>query len=99
LIDYSEALSVSEYEGDGHTTVWTFSFVGAFLSRDHVIVDIITGERAYQPIAFAWIDDSTIKIEPAIQAHQKFRIRPSTPRGAPLLDFTDGVARLHGDGA
>lgn len=84
-------LSVNEYIGDGSTTNWPISFAGGFISRDHVLADVITEGPTYAPLEFTWVDDSNVEISPAVALGARFRVYRNTPRSQPLLDFSDGA--------
>lgn len=87
-----EYLTISEFLGDGVTTSWEFNFAGGYISRDHVRAEYRNGEEVVpiplSPSNFA--SDFTLVISPPIPAGATLRIFRSTPKEAPLVNFTGG---------
>ncbi|WP_448500706.1 phage tail fiber domain-containing protein [Sphingomonas sp.] len=84
-------LSVCEFTGDGSTLNWSVSFAGGYLNRDHVVAEIVMPDLSVSRIPFSWVDDSTIKIDPAVNVGQRFRVYRDTPKDQPLAQFSDGA--------
>ena len=89
-----QLLSRTIYDTDGVTVNWDFSFSGGYIDRGHVkaYVDLPTGERTELTVTPGmFIGPYQLAITPAILSGRKLTIYRDTPKGMPLVDFTDGA--------
>lgn len=77
---------------DGVTQEWDFSFAGGYLSRDHVkVLFWPTGEfiGVPQEPAFTFLNDTRVRVTPAVPAGGTLEIRRVTPITQALVEFND----------
>lgn len=77
------AYSYALFNGDGSTTVFGFSF--GYLDKSHISASV-NGT----PVSFSWLNDSAVSISPAPANGTVVQIKRNTPKGQPLVDFSDG---------
>lgn len=86
------ALSQTFHDTNGTTEEWDISLSGGYLSRDHVKAYFYpTGnlEDARAPVSFTWLNDTRIRITPALTAGGKLLLQRETPRADLLVEFTN----------
>lgn len=86
------ALSQTFHNTNGVTEEWDLSLSGGYLSRDHVKAYFYpTGnlEDARQTKTFTWMNDTRIRITPALSSGGKLLIQRETPRADLLVQFTN----------
>lgn len=80
------AFSYKDYPGDGTTKFFNVPF--PFLARDHVSVIDVSDET---PVAFSWVTDSQIEINPPVDNSTVIRIRRNTPVDNRVVNFQDAT--------
>jgi hypothetical protein len=86
------ALSQTFHNTNGVTEEWDLSLSGGYLSRDHVKAYFYpTGnlEDARQTKTFTWLNDTRIRITPALASDGMLLIQRETPRNDLLVQFTN----------
>lgn len=77
--------------GDGVQTQWEFNFSGGYISQDHVkgyVTDATTGLST--DLVLSWVGPNTVQVVPAVPDGDSIVIYRDTPKGAPLVDYTEG---------
>lgn len=89
MAEYS--YSINTFIGDSETVTWPIKFDGGYLSRDHVRARLWPDTGPGENISIAWVDDTTVLIQPPVPYGARFMIYRTTPKDKPLADFTDGA--------
>lgn len=82
--------SRSLFNGDGSNTVFSISF--PYLSKDHV-----SAEVDGVPVSFSWLNANAISITPAPSEGTIVRVKRTTPKDQPPVDFSDGSVLKEAD--
>lgn len=77
------AYATNTYPGDGVTTNFTLTF--PYLSQAHVSVEVDG-----VPVAFTWLNASTVVVSPAPAGGTTVKVYRNTSRTVPLVDYTNG---------
>ena len=88
-----QLLARTSYLGDGVTTVWNFTFVSGYIDRTHVKAYTVNSDYQRTDLVITpanFLGDYQLSIVPAVPVGSTLTIYRDTPKGAPLVDFTDG---------
>jgi hypothetical protein len=87
-----QTLSRTAYATDGVTTDWNFNFTGGYLDSTHVKAYTETPEGLRYDVVLAPADlvgSFQLRIKPALVAGNVLIIYRDTPKGLPIVNFTD----------
>lgn len=83
--------SINEFAGNGVQTTFEISFAGGYISRDHVQAYVKPLGGIGAAVNLEWIGPNTVRIVPAPAVNTIAVIYRSTPKNAPLADFSNGA--------
>lgn len=90
MLDPEVKFSVNRFPGNGSTVSWDLNFSGGFIRREHVKAYTESLDGSIVERTIIWDSDTSVRVEPAVPAGQTLVIYRDTPKGDPLVDFSDG---------
>lgn len=87
----TELYSINVFPGDGTQTNFEISFVGGYISKNHVKAYLRIGNAEPVVTALEWQGDNTVRVVPAPPLGSTLVVYRDTPKDKPLADFSNGA--------
>lgn len=91
MLDPDYKYSINKFTGNGSKTSWDLNFSGGYIRREHVKAYTEAADGQITELSFTWSGPNTIVISPPVSMGVRLVVYRDTPKGGPLVDFTDGA--------
>lgn len=91
MLDPTEKFSINTFPGNGVTVTWDLNFSGGYIRREHIKAYVEGPTGSTTPVTLVFEGPNTITVEPPVATFSTLVVYRDTPKGTPLVDFSDGA--------